>query len=150
MDLKNILVRKPPTESTNLLDRLQNFLPKIAAANRELDKASKCDIVINVVGGTGESESDSSSSASTCSSSDSEDTWKYAGTGTEEPEVVVDVTTLKEDTMKSLVETSDSNTSDDCEDEMLPVGFRIKKSVPKKKRKQLIEEVNVDSDSFKK
>ncbi|MCP9259970.1 hypothetical protein DINM_003171 [Dirofilaria immitis] len=133
MDLKKILDIKQPEKPTALLSRLQKFLPEIAIANTNLNNTGECDIEIMAV----EDENDASSSS--CSSTDLDD---ESETKTKKPEIVMDITTLKEDPPSCVVTSdSDSDLDDDEKQQTLPTGFRTKEPVRKKKRKHLIEEV---------
>lgn len=60
-----------------------------------------------------------------------------------QPRVVIDVTTVVEDApVRMVISESDSDIDDDEEQQTLPVGFRTKEPVQKRRRQHFMEEVN--------
>ncbi|VDK87182.1 unnamed protein product [Litomosoides sigmodontis] len=128
MDLTGILDLRRSEKPTALLNRLRKFLPEIATANANLVSAAECDIEIIAV------EDGSDASSSTDSDDETENKIK-------EPHVVMDVTTLMEDApIRMVISDSDSDLDDDGQ-QTLPVAFRTKEPVRKRKQ-HLLEKGN--------
>uniref|UniRef100_A0A915PX17 Uncharacterized protein n=1 Tax=Setaria digitata TaxID=48799 RepID=A0A915PX17_9BILA len=132
MNIGKILDMRPLENPTALLDRIQEFLPKIAKANANLDDTATCDIKIV------SDDSESVASSSFCSSTDSDDELQ---TLTDKPQIVMNVTTVVEDPPNRMIVTDSDSDDDNTKQQALPVGFRTKKLVRRKERKRLVEEV---------
>ncbi|CAG9538749.1 unnamed protein product [Cercopithifilaria johnstoni] len=133
MDLTGILDLSRSEKPTALMNRLRKFLPEIATANTNLGSATECDIEIIAV------EDGSDASSSTDSDNESE-------AKTNQLHVVMDVTTVREDAPIRVVISGSDSDFDDEGQQVLPVGFRTKEPVRKKRRKgdrqRLVEEVS--------
>lgn len=70
--LRTVDLRSAESQPGELLNRLQKFLPEIAAANADLDNARKCDIEITTAGSESDDEGTSSSSSSSSINSSEE------------------------------------------------------------------------------